>query len=57
MAAKKKKAGTRRVVVEKQIWDIECVVCGEWFNTTSAKAIYCSDACKMKAYRERQSGA
>lgn len=52
MAVKEKKAGKRKI--ELQMWSIAREVCGEWFNTISAKAIYCSDACRMKAYRERR---
>ena len=48
MAFKRKKAGKRQV--ELQVWSVECVACG----TTSGKATYCSDACRMKAYWEWQ---
>jgi hypothetical protein len=51
MAVRKKKAGKRRI--EVQVWSIKCLVCGDWFKTTSGKATYCSTACKQKAYRER----
>ena len=56
MAAKKKKAGRRKVtiVIEKQVYIVECVQCGDSFETVSARAIYCSDVCKMRAYRERR---
>jgi hypothetical protein len=52
MAAKKKKAGKRRI--EIQVWSVACEVCGDWFKTTSGKALYCGNGCKLKAYRERQ---
>ena len=52
MAVRKKKAGKRRI--EVQVWSIKCLVCGDWFKTTSGKATYCSTACKQKAYRDRR---
>ena len=52
MPVRKKKAGKRKV--ELQVWSIACEVCGDWFETTSGKATYCSTACKQKAYRERR---
>ena len=52
MAIRRTKAGERKV--ELRVWSVECEVCGDWFETTSGKATYCSTACKQTAYRERQ---
>ncbi len=52
MAFKRNKAGKRQV--ELQVWSVVYEVCGDWFETTSGKAMYCGNACKLKAYRERR---
>lgn len=31
---------------------VRCASCGKWFVSRHASKIYCSDACKMKAYRQ-----
>jgi len=33
-----------------------CPSCGKWFICRHASKIYCSDACKMKAYRQNKKG-
>jgi hypothetical protein len=33
-----------------------CAACGKWFVARHASRIYCTDACKMKAYRRSRSG-
>lgn len=34
---------------------VYCAVCGNEFEAAKLEAMYCSDACKMKAYRNRRS--
>lgn len=33
---------------------LTCPVCDRVFGTNSARAVYCSDACRMIAYRQRR---
>ncbi len=33
--------------------DEDCVTCGERFHPKTTTARYCSDACRQKAYRDR----
>ncbi|MEZ4330439.1 MAG: hypothetical protein R3F35_01700 [Myxococcota bacterium] len=56
MAAKKKRAGRRRVtiVVERDVYEVPCARCGTYFEATSSRARFCSDACRQADYRERQ---
>ncbi len=38
-------------------YEIECVICGDTFEAERSTALYCGNACKQEAYRERkQSG-
>lgn len=34
--------------------DLVCEACGEWFEAARRDAIYCSSACRQRAYRERK---
>ena len=38
----------------KRKFTITCAWCGKTAQVESDRARYCSDACKMKAYRNRQ---
>jgi hypothetical protein len=38
----------------KQVWIIECSTCHYLFETTNARRLYCSGACKRVAYIEQQ---
>ena len=33
---------------------VRCKVCGEWFSAERQSRRFCSDACRMKAYRKRR---
>jgi len=35
---------------------VRCACCGKWFICRHASKMYCSDACKMKAYRQNKKG-
>lgn len=38
-------------------YEIECVICGDTFEASRSSALYCKNACKQEANRERkQSG-
>jgi predicted nucleic acid-binding Zn ribbon protein len=41
--------GQRRPVPKRP-----CVICGELFTPKRSDAIYCSDACKQRGYRRKQ---
>ena len=33
---------------------VRCACCGKWFTSQHSTKIYCSDACKMRAYRKNK---
>jgi hypothetical protein len=36
------------------MWIVACATCGEQFALKRSDAVYCSAACKQKAYERRQ---
>jgi hypothetical protein len=34
---------------------VKCAECGSWFHSTRPHTLYCSGACRQKAYRRRRS--
>ena len=39
---------------EAKMWIVACATCGEQFAPKRSDAVYCSAACKQKAYERRQ---
>ena len=35
-------------------YEIECEICGEWFEAQRSTGRYCRSACRQEAYRERK---
>lgn len=44
-----------RYITFRRTGKLECVECGVVFAANSSTALYCSGACKMRAYRRRKS--